>query len=261
MAQCSNGKPCGSTCIEKSKKCRMALGDMMSSSLSATKSLVQEAVGEPFDPKKYADWEVHAKGLYGEVSYSPDGTKAVKVVIKREDGKGFGEYEVELGSKLGELGVAPKVYSFSDRHIEMERIKGKPLWETYQKQEGDEPMNVEQALSASKALRSIHRLGFFHGDIHNFQFMVNGNDVKIVDFGLSRPVEEDPRKVIQDLNKAASLLAWDNPALDRDPYVRLVRKYRDMYRNSPSNKREEKEYESQVGRQYLEELMTMEFTS
>lgn len=262
MAQCSNGKPCGSTCIEKSKKCRVALGDILSSSLSATKAALEGTIGEPYDPKKYADWDVHARGFYGEVSFSPDRKRAVKVLITREDGKGFGEYEVELGVKLGELGVAPKVHSFSNRHIEMDLVKGKPLWNNYQKQEGDEPMNAEQALNASKALRSVHRLGFFHGDIHNFQFMVDGNNVKIVDFGLSRPVREDPRKAIQDLNKASSLLAWDNPALDGDPYVRLVRKYREMYRNSPSNKRDEKkEYQSEVGRQYIEELMSMEFTS
>lgn len=205
---------------------------------------------------KYENWKEEARGFYGIVSYSPDGKRAVKLLIDRKDGKGgFGPHEVEVGKKMAALGHSPRIHSHSEKHLEMDRVPGKPLWEGYQRQEGEEPMNSRQAAKAAAALRDLHRLGYYHGDMHNKQLIVNGDNVKLIDFGLSAPASSDPRKAIIDLNKISGLVNWSNPDLDGDPYVRLVRKYREIYRNPPSRKRKEvEEHQREAGRRYLEEL-------
>lgn len=251
--RCLKGKPCANTCISLNKKCRVELS-------RGLKGLVQAISREgAFDPKRYSNWPVQAEGFYGIVSFSPDGNRVVKLLKDRGDGKGgFGPHEVEIAKKMGDLGHSPKIHSYSDQHIEMDRAAGEPLWKGYQRAEGDEPMSASQALAAASSIRALHRLGYYHGDMHNRQFIVNGNNVKLIDFGLSSPASKDPRKVIQDLNKASSLVFWANPELDSDPYVKLVRKYREMYRNSPSKKKSEKEeWEREVGRKYLQELSSM----
>lgn len=255
-SNCSKGKSCGSTCISKGKKCIVALGDKVSNSLGKISASLQDNGDGEFRPEKYKGWKVEAEGYYGIVSFSPDGKRALKQLIDRKDGKGgFGPHEVDIGKRMAELGHSPRIFSHSDKHIEMERMPGKPLWEGYQRQEGDEPMNSTQALRAAAAIRDLHRLGYYHGDMHNKQFIVDGNNVKLIDFGLSRPASSDPRRVIQDLNKISPLIEWSNPQMDGDPYVRLVRRYRELYRNPPSKKKKEREeYERIIGEQYLAEL-------
>lgn len=258
--KCSKGKSCARSCIAKGRKCRAELSSDSSSNLRRVVSLLKNKQGgTTYEPARYKDWEVAAKGYYGIVSYSPDGKRAVKQLIERDDGKGgFGQYEVEVGKKMAAMGHSPQIHSHSDKHLEMDRVPGEPLWKGYQKGEGEEPMDAKQAEKAAAALRDLHRMGFYHGDMHNKQYIVNGDNVKLIDFGLSGPVSQDPRKVMLDLNKISGLINWSNPALDGNPYVELVRKYREIYRNPSSRKKKDvEEHQRETGRRYLEELQSL----
>jgi tRNA A-37 threonylcarbamoyl transferase component Bud32 len=195
----------------------------------------------------YKDWPVFAEGAMGTIAKSPDGTRVVK---RLKEGREWGPYEVELGQKMGQLGFSPKVHSSGPDHIEMDMVQGKPLWKDYRPSEDEGSMNRTQALQAAKAIRAMHAMGYSHGDMHSQQFLVNGDKVTLVDFGLSKKASEEPRKVIQDLNKISKLVAWDNPELNGDPYVELVRKYRAKYADA----KKKKDLEEQVANEYLEEL-------
>lgn len=258
--KCVKGKSCARACIAKNHKCRANIPPEVAKTLEGVaKRLSKSEASGGFDSKRYQDWEVAAKGYYGIVSYSPDGKRAVKQVIERNDGKGgFGPHEVEIGKRMASLGHSPRIHSHSDKHFEMDRVPGKPLWKDYQRQEGEEPMNARQATRAANALRDLHRMGFYHGDMHNKQFIVDGDNVKMIDFGLSGPASQDPRKVMLDLNKVSGLINWGNPELDGNPYVELVRRYRDIYRDPPSRKKKEiEEHQRETGRRYLEELQNL----
>jgi tRNA A-37 threonylcarbamoyl transferase component Bud32 len=206
----------------------------------------------------FAGWDVVAKGYHGEVAINPERTRAVKTLItERPDGKSgqFGEFEVELATKMGQLGHSPRIFSSSERHIEMEFVKGKPLWATYQKGEGEPTMNAPQARSAAYAIRDLHLMGFAHKDAHSQQFLVDGNDVKLVDFGLSRPVSENPVTVMQDLAKMSPLVRFDNPELESDPYFKLVNKYLTPYRElGKSNSKAARKKKEEIAQGYLSEL-------
>jgi predicted Ser/Thr protein kinase len=142
----------------------------------------------------YSTWEEVAKGNYGKVSISPDGTRAVKELLTGDDGKKgeFGEYEVELATKMGELGHSPRVYRATPDLIEMDAAKGAPLWKSYRRAEGEPTMDANQATKAAAAIRDLHKMGFAHGDMHALQFLVQGDNVKLVDFGLSVPTSRQP---------------------------------------------------------------------
>jgi predicted Ser/Thr protein kinase len=195
----------------------------------------------------YKDWEVFAEGAMGTVAKNKDGTRVVK---RLKEGREWGPFEGELGKRMGELGFSPKVHSYGDDHIEMDMLKGKPLWKDFRMAEDESPMNKKQSLEAAKAIFALHKLGFYHGDMHSQQFVADGNKVHLVDYGLSGKANENPRKVIQDLNKISKLVNWDNPELDGNKYVELVRKHRDLYAGA----KKKQAAENEVATQYLKEL-------
>lgn len=253
--KCEKGKPCGGTCISQKHECRATLRNSQGQALRKASEKLQSSDSL----ERYEDWEEAARGYYGVVRYSPDGSRAVKTLIDRGDGKGgFGPHEVEIGKRMAALGHSPQIHSHSEKHLEMDRVPGKPLWRNYQREEGEEPMNARQALRAANALRDLHRMGYAHGDMHNKQLIVDGDNVKLIDFGLSTPAAQDPRRVLLDLNKISGLINWGNPELDGNPYVEMVRRYRDIYRNPPSRKKKEvQEHQTETARRYLEELASL----
>ena len=140
----------------------------------------------------YANWKSLAKGNYGDVKISPDGKRVVKTLLEHEGRKGeFGPYEVEIAEKMGKLGHSPIIHSHSADHIEMDVAPGNTLWAGYARAEGEPVMNAAQAKKAGDAIKALHQLGYFHGDNHALQYLVNGNDVKLVDFGLSNTFKPD----------------------------------------------------------------------
>ncbi len=202
----------------------------------------------------YSSWKVLKEGNYGRVSISPDGDRVVKTLLEHNGKEGeFGPYEVQLATRMGELGHSPTIHSHSDKHIEMDIAPGKPLWEGYAKGEDEPVMNTAQARKAAQAIQALHREGFHHGDMHSQQFLVNGNDVKLVDFGLSGKNESNPRKAIQDLNKISKLVNWENPDLANDPYFLMVNRYRKLYAEAKGNKNKE----NNIADAYLRELQSL----
>jgi tRNA A-37 threonylcarbamoyl transferase component Bud32 len=202
----------------------------------------------------YGNWETLKEGNYGRVSISPDGTRVVKTLLERNGKKGeFGPHEVELATRMGELGHSPTIHSHSANHIEMDVAPGEPLWAGYAKGEDEPVMNATQARKAADAIKTLHREGFFHGDMHSQQFLVNGDDVKLVDYGLSGRHKDNPRKVIQDLNKIGKLINWENPSLANDPYFELVNRYRGQYAAAKGNKNKE----NTIADSYLRELQSL----
>jgi tRNA A-37 threonylcarbamoyl transferase component Bud32 len=209
----------------------------------------------------YSGWNVIAKGYHGEVAVNPEGSRVVKTLLaERPDGTSgkFGEFEVELATKMGELGHSPRVRSSSPRHIEMDFASGKPLWASYQKGEKEPVMNASQAKAAGYAIRDLHRLGYAHKDAHSQQFLVDGDRVMLVDYGLSRPVSEKRVAVLQDLAKMNPLVRFDNPDLSDDPYFQLVNKYLTPYRElGKSRSQAAMARREELAKGYLDELNSL----
>jgi len=204
----------------------------------------------------YDKWNPLAEGNYGKVSLSPDGKRVVKELLVGKDGKKgeFGEFEVDLATKMGKLGHSPKIHSHSPEHIEMDVAPGKTLWRNYARGEDEPQMTTTQAQKAAATIRDLHKMGYAHGDLHALQFIADGDNIKLVDYGLSVPVKRQPSRVMQDLSKINGLLNWKNPELANDPYVSLVNKHLDEYKEVKGVSKAANNKRTQIGEAYLREL-------
>lgn len=200
-----------------------------------------------------------AEGNYGVVYQDP---KTGHVVKTLKEGKEWGKYEVELGKKMGELGHSPKIYSSSPSHIEMDFSKGKPLWSggfnrTEDEKERDVKMTTEQAQKALSAIRDLHKMGFYHGDMHNEQFLTDGEggkDATLIDFGLSGKIQDQPHKALVDFNKVGKLIDIYRPEFDKDPYVNLIRDSIEQYKNAKGQSKAAVAKRSEIGLEYFNKL-------
>lgn len=272
--RCIKGKSCSAACISGDKVCIVELPWVMSNALPRFRSFIQKRgdtasrMAGAFDKSaaenkpqsvNYDSWRPIAEGNYGKVSVNQEGTRAVKQLLTGKDGKKgeFGPHEAELAKKMGELGHSPRVYTTSKDHIEMDVAKGKPLWKSYRREEGEPVMNTAQARQAGAALRDLHKMGFFHGDMHALQFLADGNNLKLVDFGLSGPVASNPARLMQDLAKINSLVRWNNPELASDPYFMLVNKYLPQYSEIKGTSQAAKNKRAKLGNEYYQELLAL----
>jgi tRNA A-37 threonylcarbamoyl transferase component Bud32 len=228
----------------------------VSTQLSKNVNLLNE---RKTNESQFSNWNIIASGNNGEIAINPEGTRVVKRMLERkkqeENKPEFGPYEVEIGTKMGKLGHSPKIYSSSPSHIEMDLAPGKPLWQTFKKGDEEPVMNLEQARKAGYAFRDLHRMGYFHGDAHSQQFLVDGNNVKMVDFGLSGLSKDNPIKVMQDLAKISALVQWGTPELQNDSYFQLVNRYLPDYRSiGKSTSKGSKEKRRKLAEAYLDDL-------
>ena len=200
-----------------------------------------------------------AEGNYGIVYKDEENNRVVKTL---KEGKEWGPYEVELGKRMAELGHSPKIYSSSDSHIEMDNIDGKPLWgngynRTPEEKERGLTMSVEQAKKSLRAIRDLHKLGYYHGDMHNQQFMVDGEggtESSLIDFGLSGKIEENPTKAIIDFNKVYKLIDIDRPELDKSLYAQLVRSTVRKYQEAKGQSKAAKQKRQEIAQEYVSRL-------
>ena len=203
-----------------------------------------------------------AEGNYGIVYKDPQTGHAVKT-LKPE--KEWGEHEIELGKKMGELGHSPKVYSASPAHIEMDFTSGKPLWtggfnRTDDEKERDVKMTTEQAQKALSAIKDLHKMGFYHGDMHNEQFLTDGEggkDATLIDYGLSGRIQDQPHKAIVDFNKVGKLIDIYRPEFDNDPYVNLVRKSVDEYKAAKGQSKAAVAKRAEISLNYAKEVQSL----
>ena len=131
-----------------------------------------------------------------------------------------GDYELDIGHKMGEANYGPKVYKdLSNRsQIVMYLVKGKPLWKTYSRDSETEPeyFPENQAKKIIRGLTYLQKdLGFAHNDFHILQILVDGDNPKIVDFGLSVPIKGNEQKGLNDWSKAYSFLGLNR--FESDP--------------------------------------------
>ena len=245
-----NGKTsqsCGMGCISREDTCRSNVNTKESS------FLIKLATAGTAT-KDFAAWKPIAKGAYGQVSVSPDGSRVVKTALSGKTSEAFGAHEVAIATSMGKLGFSPEIYSSSESHIEMAKAAGSPIWATFVPDKGAPSMTAVQASTIASAFTALHKSGFSHGDAHSQQFMVDGDKVQMLDFGLSKTAEESPRTLIQDFNKVARLVNWDNPELDSDANVQRIRKYRALYKEAKGGKAAKLTSETEIALQYYKEL-------
>jgi tRNA A-37 threonylcarbamoyl transferase component Bud32 len=223
------------------------------------KAEADKVLAELENKSDYTKWSEIKRGNYGKVSVSPDGTRAVKELLTGKDGKQgeFGEHEIELAKKMGQLGHSPKIHRATDKALEMDVAPGAPLWKGYQRGEDEPAMNTAQATKAARAIQDLHRLGFAHGDMHSQQFLVDGDNVKLVDYGLSQPISKNPVRVMQDLAKSSSLVKWQNPELAKDPYVQIVNRHLPAYREIKGTSKKANAERERIAQEYLRDLKTL----
>lgn len=204
----------------------------------------------------YHLWEEYREGHYGCVRISPDGTRAVKELLPGPDGEPgeFGDWEIEVAYRMGQLGHSPVVHRASETHLEMDFVPGGPLWAGYKPEEGESVMNPGQTRKLAAALKDLHLMGFFHGDLHVRQILVDADQVKLVDFGAAGRSQDHPLKCLHDLNKIRHLAAFDNPELAGDPYIDLVNRHLDRYRAVTGVSAAAREHRITIARDYLREL-------
>ena len=157
-----------------------------------------------------------AQGRYGKVTLSDDGKVVKKELLTEREGNEWGTVEVELGVEMGKAGYSPKVYSelTNDSQIVMDVVPGKPIWSGYRRDKETEPeaMSEVAGKKALDALVYLHRdLKAYHGDGHVQQYIVDGDNVKVIDFGLSGKIEGDDgyKKAATDIRKARNFIGLD----------------------------------------------------
>ena len=203
-----------------------------------------------------------AEGNYGIVYKDEANNRVVKTL---KEGKEWGQYEVELGKRMAELGHSPKIHSSSPQHIEMDNIDGKPLWSngynrTPEEKERDVKMTTIQAAKSLKAIKDLHKMGYYHGDMHNQQFMVDGEggtESSLIDYGLSDKIGKNPVGAVIDFNKVYKLLDIDRPDFDGDPYAQLVRKTISDYKEVRGASKKAKEQKLQIAKNYAQQLKSL----
>ena len=214
------------------------------------------AVPTPAAPPPYHLWLESAEGSYGCVRVSPDGTRAVKEILPGPDGEPgqFGPYEAELAAVMGRLGHSPRVYRADDTHLEMDFVPGNPLWASYKPDEDEAVMNAAQTRKLAAALRDLHAMGYAHGDMHVRQVLVDGDDVKLLDFGSAQPLDDKIVRCMHDLNKIGLLANWGNDELADDPYIALVTKHLRRYRDVKGVSKAAHTQRDTIAADYLREL-------
>lgn len=104
-------------------------------------------------------------------------------------------------------------------------------------------------------------MGFYHGDMHNEQFLTDGEggkDATLIDYGLSGKIQDQPNKALVDFNKVGKLIDIYRPEFDKDPYVNLVRDSIDAYKAAKGQSKAAVAKRSQIGLEYFNKLSQMD---
>ena len=199
------------------------------------------------------------EGNYGAIYLNPSNNHVFKIL---KPGKTWGTYELQLGKRMGDIGHSPEVYSYSPSYVEMEFVEGKPLWgqpynRTEEEKERDLKMSVSQALKAINALRDLHLMGFYHGDIHNSQFLTDGEGGEqsvLIDYGLSAPIKQAPHKALVDYVRIFKLAGIDRPEFDSNHFIIFLREKIASYREFSGSSKKSVLNRSKIAQDYAVQL-------
>jgi hypothetical protein len=216
---CQKGKSCGSTCINKSKVCKVDLEGSTTKAITKVKTvLVSNPSGGTVwargdasdfdnDLKTRAitkrdgdpnyDWET-SKGSGSKVIGEGEFGSVIKEggtgqVVKRGN---IGENEFEIAKKLGDRDLGPKPLAleldgqgnevgFKKGRMAMSLIPGEPIGSS--RQPDDEIGGVKVADVFWRARAELHRMGIAHNDMHTDNLLIDSNGKgRFVDLGLSQ---------------------------------------------------------------------------
>jgi hypothetical protein len=160
--------------------------------LESNKKGNAEALNQRFKDSKKEIGE----GSYGAVKETAEGT-----VIKQGM---IGKNEIAVQEKLAGVDGVPKLVDYAytskpyadrggDRKgiVEMEKVKGKPVWNTVLDKQMDGTMTPKFATKLTDQYlglrKQIHTRGVAHGDMHENNITWDGKKMGVLDFGLSKP--------------------------------------------------------------------------
>jgi predicted Ser/Thr protein kinase len=193
--QCKKGKPCGKSCIAKSKTCRQKVADATAAKLDKFKSpVVQPDVVVP--PINTIDFDFAnvklgktlgegALGYVNEIVGHPD-----KIIKTHKDVHMHIYYspkpdlsrEGVIQAKAADAGFSPKVYSYDKDHLVTDKVIGQTLSSITK----TESRGALEGRALEMILDFHEKTGIAHNDLHGSNIMV-GDDGKlsIIDFGLA----------------------------------------------------------------------------
>ena len=105
------------------------------------------------------------------------------VYIKDVNGK-----ELEFMKIASDYDISPKLIMYT----KIDDDEYRTYSDEYEKMLSDVPkMKRRFYIEAIKdKIRQLHRLGIFHGDIHEENIVIRDDDVRIIDYGLSQKIED-----------------------------------------------------------------------
>ena len=155
--------------------------------------------------------DVVLEGNYGKVSIYD------QVVLKEGKKEGaIGPHEIEVQNLMASMGYSPAVLEVEmddkgePKAILMAKAEGRPVWNDYratdEEKEAGITLSAAQVTHLSEALQYLHKSGYAHNDLHVKQVLVKPDSDKmtLIDFGLTKTLEEKPEGAWQDLTKSSS---------------------------------------------------------
>lgn len=207
---CTKGINCGATCIQSKLICTSAVPGAASRVANAASGLIIKL----------------GSGSFGSVIQDRDGnaiktfdTPKSDVETRAATQRTNREQEISFATAAGDLGVGPRVLS-AERDdsgfpigfkMESLTLKG---YKTAQEISGSriQKMSIdwfERAESgpALVALAKLHRAGISHGDLNTGNFMIKGSEAKLIDYGLSKRIEAEPKQWARELMVTAGAVS------------------------------------------------------
>lgn len=92
--------------------------------------------------------------------------------------------EYEFALLASEYGIHPKIYSYKDRIMTMERLDDYPTIE-------DEQLVYDK-------IKELHNIGIFHGDMHAQNMMKKNGRIYLIDFERSTWIKDIDDEYIKD---------------------------------------------------------------
>lgn len=222
MSNCSKGKSCGGTCIEKSDRCRSKLPSRIQEPLTSAAKKVSKGATTSVSPdtrlkikdalqfdktfhpvakingsQSEFDWgesakraKAGAKGGYATVLLDDD------KVVKRGE---IGQHEASIIRTLGEADLGPRLLqaetgkgsrvdhglSIVPGRIAMSRVPGKEMSEF--KDSKTEVAGIPVGEAYWKARAQLHQLGIAHNDSHHGNVLIDDTGkARFVDLGLAK---------------------------------------------------------------------------